>query len=265
MFSDDKHNPLGRFDGLASLYAKTRPSYPAQALDWIVEKWQAMPAEGTGRPPIADIGSGTGILTRQLVRRDCPVIGIEPNESMRREAEAVPAPGTIAYRAGRAEETGLPAGSVGAVVAAQTFHWCEPDSSLREFHRILNPGGWTTLLWNISDLSDPLTERFWRILRSASPEPAIVEKAHHLAGQALLTHPLFEEGRARVTPNLQALDEEGLVGRAFSASFAPKECEASERTARQLRELFRDFARDGWVQLLYQTHVFQARRQVGPP
>lgn len=255
MFSSDKFNPLGRFDGLAPGYARHRPQYPAQALDWILE---AM-AERAGL--VADVGAGTGIMTRQLAERGCRVIGIEPNASMLEQAEAEPRLRTIEYRSGQAEATGLPANSVAAVVAAQTFHWCEADASLREFHRILKPAGAVTLLWNIHDRTDPFTEGFWRTLHEATPEPEIVDKAHHLAGQVLLTHPLFEQARLRATPNEQALDEEGLLGRAFSASFAPKDCQASARAAERLRELFHQFEKGGRVHLRYQTHVYQARRK----
>ncbi len=209
---------------------------------------------------LADVGAGTGIMTRQLAERGCRVVGIEPNTSMLEQAEAEPHSRAIEYRSGRAEATGLPANSVAAVVAAQTFHWCEPDASLREFHRILLPAGAVTLLWNIHDRTDPFTEGFWRVLHEATSEPEIVDKAHHLAGQALLTHPLFEQARLRTTPNEQALDEEGLLGRAFSASFAPKDCQASARVAQRLRELFHQFAEGGHVHLRYQTQVYQARR-----
>ena len=50
------------------------------------------------------------------------------------------------YGAGRAEKTGLPTGQADAVLAAQAFHWFEADAALREFHRLLKPGGWTVLL-----------------------------------------------------------------------------------------------------------------------
>jgi hypothetical protein len=114
-------------------------------------------------------------------------------------------------------------------------------------------------MWNASDLSDPFTAGFWRLLRETTPEPEIVEKPHHLAGEVLLDHPLFERANVRMEPNVQELDEEGLLGRGFSASFAPKECNASERFARRLRELFQQFEQGGRVRLLYQTTVYQAQ------
>ncbi len=253
MFSDDRHNPLGRFDGLASIYAKYRPDYPAQAVDCIVDKIDDR------RFLIADVGAGTGILSRQLAERGIRVIGIEPNESMRSQAAASTAAGAVEYRAGRAEATGLEAHSMAGVVAGQTFHWCAPDSSLREFHRILRPGAWVSLMWNIADTSDPFTAGYWRLLREGTPEPEIVENRHDLSGRALLVHPLFEGGIERAALHFQELDEEMLLGRAFSSSFAPKECRAAERLAMRLRELFERFVRERRVRLIYQTTIYQAR------
>ncbi|MCE9533202.1 MAG: methyltransferase domain-containing protein [Planctomycetes bacterium] len=251
MFSDPKHNPLGRFDGLGATYARHRPSYPAQAINWVVEKI-------TDRArPVADIGAGTGILSRLLVERGLRVIGIEPNESMRDQAGFND---LIEYRSGQAEATHLESASVAAVVAAQTFHWCDAGPALQEFHRILIPNGWVTLMWNDADLGDPFSAGFWRILRQGTPEPEIVARPHHLAGEPLLVHPLFQQGEVRTTPNVQEMDEEGLLGRAFSASFAPKECGASQRFADQLRALCRQHERDGRVRLRYRTILYQARR-----
>src|SRR5207244_9435794 len=91
-------------------------------------------------PILVDVGSGTGISARQFARLGIRVVGIEPNDEMRNQAgqavlpSRVPAP---VYRAGRAEATGLRESWADAVLAAQAFHWFEPDPTLREFHRIL--------------------------------------------------------------------------------------------------------------------------------
>jgi hypothetical protein len=113
-------------------------------------------------------------------------------------------------------------------------------------------------MWNIPDTSDPFTASFWRLLREGTPEPEIVEQRHDSSGRALLVHPLFESGLELAVANFQELDEDALLGRAFSASFAPKECQAAERLAARLRELFGRFAREGRVRLLYQTAIYQA-------
>lgn len=253
MFHDDKHNPHGRFDGLASVYAKHRPDYPTAAIQWIIAK---LPPAGL----VADVGAGTGILSRQLADYGFHVIGIEPNESMRQEALFQSNP-LIDYRPGAAEATGLESQSVDAVVCAQAFHWFDREAALHEFHRILRPDCWLFLLWNSADESDPLTHSFWSILRSSTPEPEVVRDPHDITGQILLDHPLFAEAECLVTSNEQIHNEEGLLGRGFSASFAPKDCQASNRFADDLRALFREYAVDGQVCLRYRTTLYRAIRR----
>jgi SAM-dependent methyltransferase len=255
VLSDHKHNPLGRFDGLASLYAKHRPAYPEQAIDWIVERLPD--AAGT----VVDVGCGTGISARQLALRGPRVIGVEPNDSMRHEAENAPSAGSVVYAPGRAEETGLESRCADAVVAAQAFHWFDAALALREFHRLLRPGGWVTLLWNDPDQADPLTGEFWQLLRKMTPEPEVPAVPYHLSGQPLLNHPSFDQSSVRTTPNFQTLDEEGFLGRAFSASFAPREAGVADRFAERLRAIFNAHKQDSKVSLKYQTTAYQARRK----
>src|SRR5262249_49311684 len=95
-------NPTGRFSGLEELYARYRPGYPPAAIELILRRC------GLGGPDevLADVGCGTGISSRLFAARGVPVLGIEPNEEMRRRAEREPAPPgrpAPAYRAGRAE------------------------------------------------------------------------------------------------------------------------------------------------------------------
>src|SRR5262245_64739900 len=99
-------DPLGRFTGLADLYAKYRPDYPAEAIDFI----QTRCGLGPGAL-LVDVGSGTGISARLFAGRGVRVIGIEPNADMRARAEAEPLPPELplpVYRDGQAEVTGLP-------------------------------------------------------------------------------------------------------------------------------------------------------------
>lgn len=249
------HNPTGRFDGLARGYAQYRPDYPARAIEWIIER---LPGR-TGT--IIDVGCGTGISSRQLAGAGARVIGIEPNESMRVEAEAQHTP-HVEYRASRAEATGLEAGCADGVVAAQAFHWFDADAALREFHRLLRAGGWLTLLWNDHDLADPFTAAYWRTHQQFTPEPNVIARPHRETGEVLLSDPRFGDAVRRDTPHVQTVDEQGLLGRAFSASFAPKECGASARFADALRELFRTWSSGGTVAIRYQTTAYQARALV---
>jgi SAM-dependent methyltransferase len=167
-----QQRPTERFSGLEDLYAKHRPSYPADAIDFIVRLCGL-----NGSTTLVDVGCGTGISTRQFAERGIPVLGIEPNDDMRAKADAESSPpGTPVpvYRKGTAEATGLPDGSAAAVLAAQAFHWFDPPAALREFRRILRPGGHAVLMWNERDNADPFTADYGRVIRSR-PEAAKVE------------------------------------------------------------------------------------------
>src|SRR5262245_25912751 len=116
-----QYNPTGRFTGLADLYARCRPGYPPEALDFLITHC------GLGRGSLlVDVGSGTGISARLFARRGVSVLGIEPNAEMRARAEAESLPPdlpTPVYQEGRAEATNLPDNMANAVLAAQAFHW----------------------------------------------------------------------------------------------------------------------------------------------
>jgi SAM-dependent methyltransferase len=259
--SDLKHsNPTGRFTGLARLYARCRPGYPPSALDHIIARC------GLGPPSLlVDVGCGTGISSRLFAERGIRVLGIEPNADMRARAEAEAAPPgspVPSYADGRAEATGLPDGVGNAVLAAQAFHWFDPGPTLAEFHRILKPDGWVALMWNERDESDPFTAAYgdaFRAVRGA----AGLEASRGRAGEPLLVNPLFQDGSRRTFANAQEVDQEGLLGRAFSASYAPREPDEAERFAAALREVFARHERGGRVVIHYQAAVYLARRRPG--
>ena len=258
--SDVEHfNPTGRFSGLADTYAKHRPDYPAAAVEHIIRQCAL-----TGEALLVDVGCGTGISTRQFAARGVQVIGVEPNDAMRSRAEAEPypagpAPATIRYVKGTAEATGLPDGCATAVLAAQAFHWFDAPAALREFHRLLQYGGWVALMWNERDESDSCTAAYGEVMRTG-PGAAAVEEPRRGAGEALLHSPLFVEAYKMLFHHEQALDEEGLLGRAYSASYAPREPRAVEAFTAQLRDVFARYQQAGRVVLRYETDVYFGKR-----
>jgi SAM-dependent methyltransferase len=250
-------NPTGRFTGLAGTYAKHRPDYPAAAIEAIVDRCGL---DGSGL--LVDVGCGTGISSRLFARRGIRVLGIEPNADMLARAAAAEVPPDVPrpeYVTGRAEATGLANGSATVVLAAQAFHWFQPEAALREFHRILRPSGWVALVWNERDESDSFTAAYGVVIRS-TPETASVEGPRGRAGEALLVSRLFEAAECLAFSHEQILDEEGVLGRAFSASYAPREPDAASVFAAALRAVFARFQQDGSVRLRYVTSVYLGRR-----
>jgi ubiquinone/menaquinone biosynthesis C-methylase UbiE len=233
------------FSGLADTYAQHRPDYPAAA-------FETMAAGLT--PPVraADIGCGTGISSRALAATGARVIGIDPNADMLRQAQAEsrsiePA---IIYRAGSAEDAGLSGDSVDLVLCAQAFHWFDADKALAEFHRILVPNGRLALLWNVRQDDDAFTQGYSEVARCAQDDArkhgrvTRKQRSHRPDGTGHFTNVRMLE-----FDSPQRLDLDGLLGRARSASYFPREGRLKEELERTLRALFDAHQRDGIASL----------------
>ncbi|WP_425607824.1 class I SAM-dependent methyltransferase [Paenibacillus amylolyticus] len=61
---------------------KYRPSYPKEAIDYLYDVVGLRASSNT-----ADIGSGTGIISKLLLERGSYVVAVEPNQAMREAAE----------------------------------------------------------------------------------------------------------------------------------------------------------------------------------
>ncbi|MCU0527616.1 MAG: methyltransferase domain-containing protein [Elainella sp. Prado103] len=249
------HNPQQRFSDRADDYAKYRPSYPAAAIDQILQGFGDL-----SQCVIADIGAGTGISSRLFADRGVQVWAIEPNAAMR--AAAVPHE-RVTYQDGSAEHTALPDRSVDGITCCQAFHWFEPTATLAEFHRILKPGGSVALLWNDRNRQDTFTEAYLHRIRQAV-DARYLDRLDRKAsdGAALSQHSLFEGYMTFQFSNTHWLDRDGLVGIALSTSFVPKTGAVHERLIQDLRQLFDQWCDrfpDRRVALSYQTNLFMAK------
>lgn len=133
-------SPARSFDGAAPLYDAARPTYPDDALSWL------LPASARR---VLDLGAGTGKLTRLLVARGLDVVAVEPSPPMLAELRRT-SPAVEVYEA-PAEAIPLPDADVDAVLVAQAFHWFDPEPALCEIARVLRPGGRLGLVWNSYD------------------------------------------------------------------------------------------------------------------
>ena len=125
-------------------YVRYRPGYPRAVLDLLREECGFAPES-----VVADIGSGTGILTQMLLENGNVVYGVEPNAEMRAAGESL-LQRYARFRsvAGSAEATTLPDASVDFMFVGQAFHWFEPKAARAEFERVLKPRGWVAVIWN---------------------------------------------------------------------------------------------------------------------
>ena len=154
-----------KFTGKAAAYSKYRPDYPSAYIDYLMQS-NSLNLDST----IADIGSGTGILTQQLLDKGFQVHAVEPNDNMRIEAETKLKnyPNFISHNAS-AEHTGLSNNSIDLITAAQAFHWFDKTLFKIEAKRILKKDGNVSLVFNNRILSDPLIIENATICRTYCP------------------------------------------------------------------------------------------------
>jgi SAM-dependent methyltransferase len=129
------------FGAAASAYAASRPGYPVDAIRWVLD---AADGEVT---TVADVGAGTGALTRTLVDLVEDVRTFEPDEGMVAELRA--ALPDVATHVSYAETLPLADGVVDALLVAQAWHWFDHAAAAAEFARVVRPGGVIGLVWNI--------------------------------------------------------------------------------------------------------------------
>ncbi|MGM7697526.1 class I SAM-dependent methyltransferase [Microbacterium sp. A84] len=151
------------FGAAADDYEAARPDYPFEAVAWML----AQLPDGARR--IADVGAGTGKLTRVLAQApDAQVVAIDPDPVMLAKLrETVPGVSTFT---GTAEELPLSDASLDAVVLGQAWHWVDPVGASAEIGRVMRPGGTLGLIWNTRDSRTGWVRRLTAIMHASVAE-----------------------------------------------------------------------------------------------
>jgi SAM-dependent methyltransferase len=230
----------------AAEYERSRPDYPAAAVEHLVRRLGL----GPGRT-VLDLAAGTGKLTRLLLPSGSEVVAVEPLAEMR---AALPDGGTALD--GRAESIPLEAGTVDAVTVGQAFHWFDGDAALAEIHRVLRRGSSLALVFNRRAADDPVNQAFEALVGPYRPgTPAHSDDRWRRAFERTrLFGPLDE----RSFPHEQTLDADGMADRVASISFISALPE-SER--RRVVEAARAIAASGPVTIAYRTEAHVCERR----
>jgi SAM-dependent methyltransferase len=173
------------FGSEAAAYERGRPSYPPEAIDWLLPP---------GARDVLDLGAGTGKLTTRLVERGLDVVAVDPLAEML-ELLSSALPDTPALL-GSAEQIPLPDNSVDAVLVAQAWHWFDPERAVAEVARVLRPGGRLGLVWNARDERSGWVKDLGRIIGHENaqlnasvslPEPFTGQEHKHVEWTSYLT------------------------------------------------------------------------------
>lgn len=204
---------IKRFDKKGEIYQKARPKY-APALFEYMKSVLKIP-EGS---VFADIGSGTGIFTEQLISCGYRVYAVEPNADMRRRAELRLShkEGFISVN-GTDANTNLVGESVDYISVAQAFHWFDTEAFKKECKRILRAEGKIFIAYNSRDESAEQTLALAALRRKYNPD--FHGFSNGISDKECVG---FFGGKCEVfkADNAQTYDKESYINRVLSSSYS---------------------------------------------
>ncbi len=244
---------INRFTRTVENYVKYRPHYPYAVVEFLQTA-----CELSTSTVVADIASGTGFLAEIFLQHGNKVIGVEPNDDMRRAGKQYLSKyPNFTSIAATAEATTLKSHSVDMITAGQAFHWFDPKKSRQEFTRILKPEGWVVLVWNMPGRNTPFMLDYEKQIWFKYLAPSDSTDADGQAVEAGL--------RAWYAPgviqfhsfeNYQVVDYDGLQGRVLSSSYSPTPEDAKYKPLLEdLKTIFERHQREGKVTIEYECRV----------
>ena len=243
-----------RFSDRVDDYVKYRPGYPAEVLQTLRNDF-GLKAEHT----VVDVGSGTGISAEIFLRNGNTVYAVEPNTPMRQAAEKNLGHFSNFHSVnGTAEQTGLSENFADFVVAAQAFHWFNPEITKSEFTRILKDNGCAVILFNDRKTSgSEFAVQYENLLNEFGTD--YKEVKHRNIDEKRIRN-FLGDFAGYSFPTIQIFDFAALLGRLRSSSYCPKEDHPRyNEMLEKVKDIFRLNQRDGKVSMEYVTQLFCSR------
>ena len=123
-------------------YAEFRDIYPQEFYDKIISRGLCVRGQR-----VLDVGTGTGVLPRNLYRCGARWTGIDRSENQIAQAKICSKGMAIDYYARSAEAAGFPDESFHIITACQCFWYFNHEQVMPEFFRMLKPGGRILVLY----------------------------------------------------------------------------------------------------------------------
>lgn len=244
-----------RFTKTVENYVKYRPSYPKEVLQVLIER-----CDLTKDKIIADIGSGTGLLSKLLLDHGNIVYGIEPNQAMRDAAHTY----LINYpnfynQSGTAEASSLEDNSIDVITSGTAFHWFDLEKSKKEFKRILKTPGWVMLVWNVRNLASPLIQDYEALILKYGTD---YKRSNAIKFNKAAVADFFSpfEMKIQSFENKQYFDWSGFQGRLLSTSYSLQPGDTGyENMIHDLKFIFDRRQKNGTIEFLYHTKLYYGR------
>ena len=243
------------FNNKAALYAANRPSYSPHVLEYI--------RQNLGFSPIAlgaDIGCGTGQLTKILADFFDLVYAVEPNDSMMIECQKCLCNyKNVLYICRSAEKTEIDNNKLDYVTVAQAFHLFHNPETLRELKRILKPDGRLIIIYNMKNHSSDLFLRNEEILLKYCP--LYRREFHGTEFEYVSFQNCFTEDSYQYcyfpNDNTEYLDRDTFINRTLSASYSiQKENPSFSVFKKELATVFEDFSVDHRIKMELSTVIY---------
>jgi len=243
-------DPKKRFSSRVENYIKYRPSYPPKIIEFLTEKKIL-----SKHSIIADVGSGTGILSELFLKNGNKVFGIEPNSEMRKAAEKILKDySNFVSIHSSAENTSLLSNSIDLIVVGQAFHWFNVEKTRREFKDILKSDGYVVLIWNNRRKTGKgFSTQYENVVSKYGTDYKQVRKNEKNVDE-------FFQYEKEIFYNYQDLNFKDLKGRLLSASYIPlKESPTYNKMINDLKIIFEDNQNNGKVRIEYDTEIYYGK------
>lgn len=234
-----------KFTGKAVSYQKYRPEYPNECISFILKR-----SKVTKDSVIADIGAGTGKLTKLFLDKGFKVIAVEPNSDMintlkdtLRNYENL-----VEVNLSSAENTKIASNSTDLITVAQAFHWFEPDLFKAECKRILKSNGYVAILANLLNLSFDMEIKIKEIHEKYTDY--CFDKFKNSSITDFFNNSFF----LKDFENNILLNEEEFVGLFNTMSYSLKETDKMyDEYITEFKKLFNEYSNNGFITLHHIT------------
>jgi ubiquinone/menaquinone biosynthesis C-methylase UbiE len=244
---------INKFSDKAENYAKFRLGYSSEILKFFDDYGF------NNNSIIADIGSGTGKLTKIFLENGNTVYAVEPNDNMRFMADSS-LNGYEKYISinGSAENTTLQEEIIDFVVIGQAFHWFDAPKALNEFKRILKDGGVLVLIWYNRKTDTPFLVEYDNVLKNIPAYKGSIHKA--LYSDEIIEEFYSKDYKKYTIETIQEFDYSELLGRSLSSSYSPKEgTQEYMNQCKLLEKIFKKYNKNGKVTFNYNMEIYIGR------